>query len=81
MTIEFQWLTTAPNPRRAMTSHPDDGQRGWVRHAVMASSGETFGALKHRRAECGIRPAHGWGFDLFIERECSRCLAAIAKRA
>lgn len=76
--ISAQWLTTAPNPRSPTTGY-DAGQRGWVRHAVQASPAETFGAVGKRRAACGLRPAHGWALDLFIERECKRCRAALAK--
>lgn len=60
------WVTTAPNPRRAMGQ--DEGQRGWRLHAV---------ATGKERAACGLRAAHGWGFDLFIDRECQRCAAAV----
>ena len=31
-------------------------------------------------AFCGLRPRHGWGVDLFIDRQCARCTAVIARR-
>lgn len=67
-----QWLTTAPNPRCPRTGI-DEGQRGWVQHAVVATDEQTLGDLRYTAAACGLRPSHGWGVDLFIERKCARC--------
>lgn len=69
------WLTTAPNPRSRNTGW-DAGQRGWRLHYVERTEVWPFGA--HRGAAlCGLRPAHGWSLDLFIDQPCERC----AKRA
>ena len=68
----IQWLTTRPSGR-AHTHGADDGQTGWRLHAVVANSEATFEQIKHYRAACGMRPRHGWGLDLFIERRCARC--------
>jgi hypothetical protein len=71
--MPIQWLTTMPNPR--VVSHTaDDGQRGWRTHAVEAEGTDSLASLRHKAALCGLRPAHGWGLDLFIERKCTRCL-------
>lgn len=69
---EFQWLTTAPNPRSSATG-VDAGQRGWKLHCVMATETETFASLRWRRAACGLMPNHGWSLDLFIQDKCDRC--------
>ena len=70
--LKYQWLTTAPNPRHPGTGY-DAGQRGWRTHAVPAAIGDRLSDTKYRRALCGLRPAHGWGMDLFIEERCARC--------
>ena len=75
--MTVQWLTTAPNPRVAPTG-PDAGQRGWKLHAVETDS-ETFKGVGWTRAVCGVRPAHGWGLDLFIFEKCARCSRKIAE--
>jgi hypothetical protein len=49
------------------------GQRGWRLHAIEVADDELLEAIGQRRAICGLRPSHGWGVDLFIDRECSRC--------
>ena len=67
-----QWLTTAPNPRSPATGH-DAGQRGWRLHAVQATATNQFSEIGKRRALCGLRPAHGWSLDLYIEDRCVRC--------
>ena len=72
---KIQWLTTMPNPRSpAHTCGADDGQVGWRLHAVEADEASTLGEVGSKSAACGLRPAHGWGIDMFIERKCSRCL-------
>ena len=76
----FQWLTTAPNPRSHVTGHPDAGQRGWRTHAVRAEDTDTLGAIRYRRAACGLLPSHGWCADLFIEQKCARCERALKNR-
>lgn len=76
------WYTTAPHPWKKAHRHgADQGQIGWKLHAVV---------LKHEREDCdegfrpqalcGLTPRHGWGVDLFIEDECSRCVAAMGRR-
>lgn len=72
MAIIWQWLTTAPNPRRTSAGH-DGGQRGWRLHAVQASSSETLEAVRFRTAACGLQPRYGWGLDMFIDEKCERC--------
>jgi len=78
----MQWLTTSPNPR-AHAVGVDAGQRGWRLHAVIVPSTAptpvTFQALRWESALCGLRPAHGWGLDMFIEDRCKRCEARAAR--
>lgn len=74
----MQWLTTAPNPRSPATGF-DAGQRGWKLHAVETDS-DSFEEIRRVSAICGLRPAHGWSLDLFIEDKCQRCARALAKR-
>lgn len=73
----IQWLTTAPNPLShrgtPFWSEYDQGQRGWRMHAVRADESETLPQVGRRIALCGLRPAHGWDADLFINRKCNRC--------
>jgi len=68
----YQWVTTNPNPLHPGTGW-DAGQRGWRLHlARLSDCPETYG--KNRaKALCGMRPAHGWGLDLFIDEACARC--------
>lgn len=81
----LQWMTTEPSPRSARTGW-DAGQRGWRLHAFDWTEAdneyhrETGHTRSRKPALCGLRPAHGWGVDLFIEDECERCLKAIEKR-
>ena len=35
--------------------------------------------MARTKAACGLTPGHGWGSDLFIDRKCARCVAALAK--
>lgn len=77
-----QWLTTSPNPA-AQRGTPfwdeyDQGQRGWRLHAVEAAESETLSQVAGRRAACGLRPAHGWDLDMFIEDRCARCVARLS---
>lgn len=72
--MDIVWVTTAPNPKASCIGY-DAGQRGWKQHAVRATPDETFDAIKRRPALCGLSPRRGWGFDMFIEDKCSRCLA------
>lgn len=71
--MPIHWLTTAPNPR-VVSQTADDGQRGWRTHAVEGEDTDSLKSLARRAALCGLRPPHGWGMDLFIERKCTRCL-------
>lgn len=70
----IHWLTTAPNPRSRATGY-DAGQRGWRLHAVEAPDNFRFSELNVNvpSAVCGVRPSHGWGLDMFIDRRCTRC--------
>ena len=68
----IHWLTTAPNPSSAATGI-NAGQRGWKLHAVEGPENARFEELKFKPALCGLRPAHGWGLDMFIEDHCTRC--------
>lgn len=77
--VPMNWLTTAPNPRTSATGH-DAGQRGWKLHAVNADDTKFFGEIRFMAALCGLRPAHGWGLDAFVEDKCARCEAALSKR-
>jgi len=72
----FQWLTTSVNPR-TVSHTADDGVRGWRQHAIEATADEQFGAVRDRKAACGLRAAHGWGLDMFVEKKCARCLRAL----
>ena len=56
-----------PNPR--VVSHTADaGQRGWRRHVLLEPLSE------YQTALCGLVPSHGWGYDMFIDKPCERCL-------
>lgn len=76
------WYTTAPHPcKRAHAHCADQGQIGWRLHLVIGDS-KRLGD-KHRSAPpalCGLRPAHGWAMDLFIDAPCNRCLKLAVKR-
>lgn len=79
-----KWLNTHPSGR-AHTHGMDQGQTGWRLHAVpdIPSYGpkdDNNPGWKWRPALCGTRPGTGWGHDLFIDDECSRCLKWLAKR-
>lgn len=72
-----EWLTTAPNPRSSATGF-DGGQRGWRLHYVEAAKADgTFKDIRFASALCGLRPAHGWDLDSFIEDRCQRCAAKL----
>jgi hypothetical protein len=73
------WFTTLPNPYKPAHTHgADAGQVGWRLHAVPVS--EDGEPLKRGNALCGLSPRHGWGMDLFIDEECSRCADKLAAR-
>jgi len=74
---DVQWLTTEPSQRVGATGH-DAGQRGWKLHAVRTQS-NSLKEIRFIAAECGLRPSHGWGSDLFIEDKCARCISALLK--
>lgn len=76
--VNFGWLTTAPHPTRQYSW--DRGQRGWRLHAVLLPEGELPKDGRGLVALCGLSPRRGWGLDLFIEDECSRCHAAMTRR-
>jgi hypothetical protein len=75
----FFWCTTSPHPRSRSTGY-DAGQRGWRLHAVLAVDGEDYQQYKRRPALCGTAARHGWGLDMFIDEECTRCQNAMTKR-
>ena len=85
---ELQWLTTTPHPTKPAHTHgADAGQTGWKLHLVeTGQSTRTRHVRSHpaiidvSSALCGLRPAHGWGLDLFIADECMRCIKAAEKR-
>lgn len=68
------WYATAPVPGGG-----DRAQRGWKLHLVDVTPPIPEYGIRYRSAACGLRPAHGWSFDLFIEEECKRCRAALTK--
>lgn len=77
MSKHLHWLTTSPHPWRPAHTHgADQGQVGWKRHAVVTEETE-FSKIKRAPSLCGLRAKHGWGLDLFIEDECSKCCAKI----
>lgn len=78
MTETWQWLTTSPNPR-VKGYGADDGQRGWRTHAVWADEEANFADITFTRAACGLRAAHGWGMDMFVNHKCERCVKAVIK--
>ena len=67
---EYQWLTTAPNPRVRATGF-DAGQRGWKLHAVKATPETELKAVRFEPAACGLTAAHGWDLDLYIDQPCA----------
>lgn len=83
----LQWLTTTPNPA-VIDWSPDAGQRGWKLHLATLGQFTTQRHHGYRQlttidrspALCGLRPAHGWGLDMFIEDECSRCVKIATRR-
>lgn len=44
-----------------------------IRSEVIADDDDTFLGIGPRAAACGLRPAHGWGLDMFIKDKCARC--------
>ena len=48
--------------------------------AVPAAKDQSAETLKRAPAACGLRPRHGWGFDLYADdKPCARCLAKVVK--
>lgn len=84
--MKLQWLTTTPNPH-VVSFTAAAGQRGWKLHLVELGQ-YTWPSRRHGQpvtldkspALCGLRAAHGWGLDMFIEDECARCVAIAEKR-
>ncbi len=66
----WEWRVTT-STGKSHTHGADDGRVGWRRHAVPI---ETSGLIAPA-AKCGLRPAAGWGGDLFEDDMdiCSRC--------
>jgi hypothetical protein len=83
----LEWCTTMPNPT-VICWTPDAGQRGWKLHLVTPGRVRVqrlrgYPTLTHldvSQALCGLRPAHGWGLDMFIEDECNRCVQIATRR-
>lgn len=74
----MDWLMTNPHPwKRSHTHGADDGRIGWRWHAI-ANPTKPEG-VDRRPAMCGLRPAHGWGGDLFADEMCERCRKAAMK--
>ena len=76
--MSFLWLST--NDKNG----GGPWQSSWRHHAVPLEENEnenitTFAQLGKRRALCGLRPRHGWGMDLFLDTNCKRCEAKLAK--
>lgn len=67
------WLTTAPNPRTRATGF-NAGQRGWRLHFVPEATEADKAPIRGKVSLCGIRPAHGWDLDMYIDDKCERCL-------
>jgi hypothetical protein len=79
---------TTPEPQRVITwlstnaVNPGPWQSGWKEHAVEVPSEKVSPkSLGKKRAICGLRPAHGWAVDLFIDEKCKRCLARLGMEA
>lgn len=71
-----EWVTTTP---LVYVLGTDTGAaweiRGWRVHAIPRSAKD-----KRAKAACGLRPAHGWSFDLFITERCKRCVRALTRK-
>lgn len=85
--VKYEAATTMPNPA-VISWTPDAGQRGWKRHIVELGQ-QTVQRLRGypklqtldvSPALCGLRPAHGWGIDLFIDDACVRCVRIAERR-
>lgn len=84
-------LTTRPSARHSGHGW-DAGQRGWRLHLVETGremrEARVSEWIRYGNADpidvspalCGLRPAWGWGLDLFIEDYCSRCLEIAERR-
>lgn len=74
----YQWVMTDVRPGTPATGY-DAGRRSWKWHAVEASSTDSFAAIRHHRAACGLRARHGWTMDLFAHDDdrCTRCEKAL----
>jgi hypothetical protein len=85
--LPVRWATTTPHPWKPSHTHgADDGQIGWRLHLVAFGerTRERLGRDRYEtidvsKALCGLRPRHGWGLDMFVEDECSRCIKAAEK--
>lgn len=76
MITDIAWLVTMPKFR----SLGDMTSGGWKLHAVPGADKMTEEETNRKRSLCGIRAAHGWAIDLFIEDECERCRRILDKR-
>lgn len=75
--MRIEWLSTEPNPNASGMN----AAGGWKLHAVNMDNDATWLGIGPRAAVCGTRPAHGWGFDLFIKDRCTRCLTCLGQDA
>lgn len=75
----MEWLTTRPSGR-AHTVECDEGRTGWRLHAVDVARGAKFEDIRNVRSVCGLKPAHGWDMDLFVETPCKKCERILATR-
>jgi len=73
--MRFEWLSTEPNPRASGLN----AAGGWKLHAINLDDDATYLGIGPRAAACGLRPAHGWGIDLFVTDRCIRCRLALGE--
>ena len=74
----YQFVTTSPDPT-VRAFGPDAGQSGWRLHIIKALDTDTVASVRRHPALCGVRPAHGWCLDLFIDRPCAPCMRALMR--
>jgi hypothetical protein len=71
--VKIEWLPTEPNPRTSGMN----AAGGWRLHAVNVDDDAPSLGIGPRAAVCGLRPAHGWGFDMFITDLCTSCIRSL----
>lgn len=72
--MKVEWMSTEPGPNTGMNA-----AGGWKLHAVNVDTDATYHGIGPRSAVCGVRPAHGWGCDLFITDKCVRCRLSLGQ--